>query len=229
MEKHNKPKTKLFLSLPRAASAMSFKNPICNPGRDKQRSSVKQNIGFSGPITPEIARKKTKNATKSFDVVAQELTSPKVSCLGQIRLKHKKKTTTKKKNYNDHDHGGKSKEVMKIKAFTRPSIFSRPRKVEGKSRGKSGDEVVIEAPSLGKLNKYASGRETLGDFNWKTHITSIDNNGDYEEDDEVIIPYSAPILIGERGSVVPITDKKEINLWKRRTMISRPPPPPLQL
>jgi hypothetical protein len=44
-----------------------------------------------------------------------------------------------------------------------------------------------------------------------------------EEEEEFMIPFSAPMMI---GGGVPLQPRKEINLWKRRTMA---PPRPLQL
>ncbi|KAG5542489.1 hypothetical protein RHGRI_022136 [Rhododendron griersonianum] len=63
-------------------------------------------------------------------------------------------------------------------------------------------------------------------------IASMDGDNDREyfsdeesegEEEEVIIPFSAPIILvgdggGGGGGGVALEPKKEINLWKRRTM-----------
>ncbi|GAB2243589.1 hypothetical protein Droror1_Dr00023717 [Drosera rotundifolia] len=257
MEKPSKPKNKLFKYLPRAATAMSFRNPVFSPGRDKHRSSMKQNIGFSGPMIPDVARRKPKNVTASFDVVAHELTSPKVGCMGQIKLKKKKKDVivirtklprTKSVTVQDHDRRGKDKDSKKKKTNDSKShkISKKSKDDEKWSRGR-GNKAGIEvaAPSLGKMKKYASGRDTLGDFDWMAPIKEV-NQGDHDldyhsfevggrrrsesyssdvdEEEEVIIPHSAPILLSGQGVAAP--ERKQINLWARRTMAS---PSPLQL
>ncbi|GMH20523.1 hypothetical protein Nepgr_022364 [Nepenthes gracilis] len=244
MEKQHKSQNKLFKYLPRAASAVSFQNPVFSPGRDK-RSSAKHGLGFSGPIftstlIPDAARRKPKNGGSSFDV-AQEPTSPKVSCIGQIKLKHKKKkimTMTKKKSVpsdSSPDHRPprhKAKQGFKIQ-----KIFSKS-KLDGKPDDWS---AVSEAPSLGMMKKFASGRESLGDFDWKAQFKHEDYDRDYHSDEEggrggehgdeegekeVIIPHSAPILVGGRAVNLEARKRKEVNIWKRRSFVS---PRPLQL
>ncbi|GAB4832970.1 hypothetical protein Ancab_006991 [Ancistrocladus abbreviatus] len=256
MEKANKPKNNLFLKyLPRAASAVSFQNPTFSPGRDK-RSSTKHGLGFSGPLIPLEARRRPKNgSTSNFDV-AQEPTSPKVSCIGQIKLKHKQKKMIKKMKSQpsvsssaQHHHKAKESKKQPIKFH---KIFGKSKSdiFEGKSNS-CGVKVSEEAPSLGMMRKFASGRETLGNFDWKAEIKGVDfddnDNHDYhsdyeekrrrrrenyggaEEDDnekETIIPHSAPILIGKGGVALEPNKRKEINLWMRRNMAS---PSALQL
>ncbi|GAB4828383.1 hypothetical protein Ancab_035381 [Ancistrocladus abbreviatus] len=259
MEKPNKPKNNLFLKyLPKAASAVSFQNPIFSPGRDK-RSSVKHGLGFSGPIMsmiPEEARRKPKHgssANNNFDV-AQEPTSPKVSCIGQIKLKHKKKKRMIKKisqpsvaTSDQH----RSKEISTKQSSKIHKTFGKSKSdiVDGKSKVFDGLVSEEALPSLGMMKKFASGRETLGSFEWTAEIQGVDNDDhhdcDYqsdhggrrrgrgkvceEEDDEekevVIVPHSAPILMGKGGVALEQKRRKEVNLWKR----SMASPPPLHL
>ncbi|KAF9602558.1 hypothetical protein IFM89_029857 [Coptis chinensis] len=73
------------------------------------------------------------------------------------------------------------------------------------------------------MNQFTSGRDALDDFDWKYYSEREDS----DEEDEVFIAHSTPILIGS-GDVgrVALEPRKDINLWKRRTM---DPPKPLQL
>ncbi|KAL2895303.1 hypothetical protein RDABS01_011212 [Bienertia sinuspersici] len=288
MENSNnkQPPKNLFLKfLPKAASAVSFQNPQYSPGRDHHHhnhhhsSKLKAHAhkGFSGPINfsvlPDEARGKPKN-DGSYE--AHEPTSPKVSCMGQIKNKHKKikklrKIVSNKKNNNiacnDSSCAIKSEEVNNKKSssssiskfFTKKSSSSKGSSDNKKDHGKN-DRITtldhkINAPSLGKMNKFASGRESLANFDWTAQIAPYDHDRDYysddeerrrnhsdededgdDDDEEVIIPYSAPILmVGGRSSLSRDGDddnhqdlepRKEVNLWKRRTMA---PPPPLAL
>lgn len=52
-----------------------------------------------------------------------------------------------------------------------------------------------------------------------------DSDCEFEYQEEPIIPFSAPITVGGGGGLA-LQPKKEINLWKRRTMN---PPRPLRL
>ena len=88
-EKESKLKNKIFKILPKAAAAavsMTFQNPPFSPGRDHKFKHHGGKGFFSGPMIPVEARRKSKDGC----VETQEPTSPKISCMGQI--KHKKKT-----------------------------------------------------------------------------------------------------------------------------------------
>lgn len=272
MENSNKPKNLFLKFLPKAASAMSFQNHQFSPGRDHHHhhsSKVRAHAhkGFSGPINfavlPEEAREKP---SKDGSFEAHEPTSPKVSCMGQIKYKHKKKKMMRKvasKNDNivvnnavvDDDHEKQSTRSSISKFFNRSSV----KKSKSNPSGDHGKEVRRAAvdnkkntvvPSLGMMNKFASGRESLADFDWTAQIAPLDHDRDYYSDDEerrrdhsddendeereVIIPYSAPIVVGGRSSrgdddqdvMGRLEPRKEVNLWRRRTMA---PPPPLAL
>ncbi|KAJ4967008.1 hypothetical protein NE237_018857 [Protea cynaroides] len=72
------------------AASLTFHNPPISPNRDMRPENFSRfkantsNKGFS--LIPAEARRKSRNG--SFD--ATEPTSPKVSCMGQIKHKHKK-------------------------------------------------------------------------------------------------------------------------------------------
>jgi len=254
MEKQAKPKNKILKFLPRAASAVavSFQNHQFSPSRDR-RSEINANKlknhagrGFSGPIIPMIpdeARRKPKNGG-SFD--SQEPTSPKVSCMGQI--KHKKKMIKKAKRA-----APAPLPPQKVKAVA--TSTSPPRELKkhasairrifagAKPAGRKSDASVDYnnkpvlpdgAPCLSQMKRFASGRDSLSDFDWMAQIAPMDrDHRNYysdeergesdEEEEEFMIPFSAPMMI---GGGVPLQPRKEINLWKRRTMA---PPRPLQL
>ncbi|XP_015072885.1 uncharacterized protein At1g76070 [Solanum pennellii] len=234
-EKPSKPKKNMILKfLPKAAAAtVIFQNHPFSPGRDKRLHH--NHKGFSGPIIsiiPAEARiRKSNSETKE-----EEPTSPKVSCIGQI--KQRKKLNKPRKIECPKSLEKKSSNFRKI--------FQRRRKNDvDKNETNMRCEVQNRAtPCLSQMRKYASGREgNLSNFDWKNvQITpddhrkyySDDDGDDYhrdgdedEDEDEVIIPFSAPILIGrDNRPNFTLEPKKEINLWKRRTMTK---PNPLQL
>ncbi|CAN1315202.1 Uncharacterized protein At1g76070 [Linum perenne] len=98
------------------------------------------------------------------------------------------------------------------------------------------------APGLSNMRRFASGHrpDGLGNFDWTAHqIAPVEsecrdysddeeeNRGGYSDDDtdadEVVVAFPARIGEVEGMSLKP---RKEVNLWKRRTM---DPPRPLQL
>ncbi|KDP36872.1 hypothetical protein JCGZ_08163 [Jatropha curcas] len=246
MEKQPKSKNNILKFLPKAASAVYFHNPPFSPNRDRRSDNnychrLKAHVGkgFSGPFVsmiPDEVRRKPKNG--SFET--QEPTSPKVSCIGQI--KHKKKMVNKTK---------RTSPPKEIKAVSSPrdvkkhaSKFKRLFSISAKpTAGRRSDASIYDrpplsdrAPSLGQMKRFASGRDTFSNFDWTAQITPVESDHrDYSsdeddrmychqgEEDEVIIPFSAPMLIGSGAALQP---RKEVNLWKRRTMN---PPKPLQL
>ncbi|KAG5246537.1 embryo defective family protein [Salix suchowensis] len=110
----------------------------------------------------------------------------------------------------------------------------------GRGSNVSGGEkpkLPEKTPSLSQMKRFASGRDTLAGFDWTAHqIAPVEfDHSDYysdeekvdrfeeEEHEEVIIPFSAPMMVGGGVDLLP---RKEINLWKKRTIN---PPSPLQL
>lgn len=257
-------KSKLLKYLPKAASAVSFQNPVFSPGREKQR--LYSSSGFSGPIVsiiPDEARRRPRKGHEEDGGLGstQEPSSPKVSCIGQIKKNNKKKKSAShphkhhhhhkhENGDDDHDHrkkeGAKEKKqdskILKIFGFgSRKANHhnNKPSSVVGGAGEFGGSSHSESMPSLGHMKRFASGRQSLANFDWTAQIAPVNdlddrnfhsdeefgrysNSDDSEgEEAEVIIPFSAPILRG--GLQEP---RKEVNLWQRRNTAS---PPPLQI
>ncbi|XP_019173687.1 PREDICTED: uncharacterized protein At1g76070-like [Ipomoea nil] len=245
MEKPVKPsKAKMILKFLPKSAAISFQSLPFSPGRDKRPAAAADikthcNKGFSGPIIsiiPAEARRKSGMDT-------QEPSSPKVSCIGQI--KHKKKMAKQKRQQPRVDPLPTKKDYARSLTTSFQEISSSSAAIGKIFHGRRSDatadssrlRVCEDAPSLGQMKRFASGRETLSDFNWTTASTAtaqvvphgrkycLDNDSD-DEYEEISIPFSAPMFGGHGSTTLPLEPRKEINLWKRRTMAQ---PKPLQL
>ena len=221
-EKKSKLKNKIFKILPKAAAmSVTFQNPPFSPGRDHKCKHYGGKGFFSGRMIPDEARRKAKNG---HGVETQEPTSPKISCMGQI--KHKKGGA---KNMSMSMPTPRDPEVKKhASKFQRMLLFHA-----GKPKQSDADVESERAPAppLGHMRRFASGRETFSNFDWKAQIAPHDQERDYDDvdrlDDEIIIPFSAPLTLGGATALnLNVQPRKEINLWKRRTMA---PPRPLKL
>lgn len=237
-----KSKFKFLTMIPKAAASFRFQNPQFSPGRDKQRSNQEHknhmNKGFSGPISivPQEARNKSKNSANEFDT--HEPTSPRISCMGQIKNRKrlsKKRTALPQKDLSKTEESTSSplgKKQSSSGGFL--GLFGNAkcaRKLD--AFDPKPKEMSNLAPNLGHMRRFASGRESLANFDWtKAQIAPGDysddeeNRGEDDDDDEVIIPFSAPIPRGGGGGEIarrPFEPKKEINLWKRRTMVQPRP------
>jgi hypothetical protein len=226
------------------AITVTFQNAPFSPGRDhKFRSDNNTNKwgaktkGFSGPVVTMIPYEARTKPTET----TQEPTSPKISCMGQI--KHHKKKHIAKNNIplptrKDASTTPKDTEVKKSKFQRIFSQRSKSKFMERKSDGNSGGEGK-NAPPMGDMRRFASSREAFSNFDWKAVIEpeEIDQRDCFTdgEEDEILIPFSAPILVGggdaantttSSSSNLKFKPRDEINLWKRRTMA---PPRPLQL
>ncbi|KAL6955009.1 hypothetical protein U1Q18_042181 [Sarracenia purpurea var. burkii] len=250
-KKAAKAKNKFLKFLPRAASAVTFQNPPFSPDKKRSEHSTGNklktyagNKGFSGPLIPMIpaeARRKSKNSSFENPEVPEPI-SPKVSCMGQIKHKNKikkdKKSSLPKQDFKPvlNDFPSKKKQ---------PSLFRTVSMITGaKPPGRKSDASADKprllpdrAPSLSQMKRFASGRESVINFDWEADLVSpaggyqpdyyFDEENEREER-EVIIPFSAPILVGGGGGGGggALEGRKEINLWKRRTMAQ---PRPLQV
>ncbi|CAH1431018.1 unnamed protein product [Lactuca virosa] len=286
----SKPKSKILKFLPRASSSVSFQNPpLYSPNKDK-RSSEKTHksnlgIGFSGPmvsIIPSDNRRKIKN--DSTFTLLYEPTSPRVSCMGQVKCKHYRnkfagadgvtnkvkppanptKKVSKTMSFNvlrtHHkeqdqekmekvDPVVKSKKKLGIRSLFRGGASNNGRKSDATNNNSSSKTAcnLPRAPSMSTMKRFSSGRDAFKNFDWTTQVAPLntghrnyftdddkDGGSDGEEDEKILIPSSAPVIVRNKGisddfvrsGVINLEPRKEINLWKRRTM---PQPPPLQL
>ncbi|RZB70279.1 hypothetical protein D0Y65_039505 [Glycine soja] len=234
-EKESKLKNKIFKILPKAAAAavsMTFQNPPFSPGRDHKFKHHGGKGFFSGPMIPVEARRKSKDGC----VETQEPTSPKISCMGQI--KHKKKKNQIKKAAKTMSMP--TEEKKQASKFQRMMSFhsGKPKRPAARKQQSDADleSERSPAPPLGHMRRFASGRETFSNFDWKAQIAPeerdcysyYDDRLESDAEDEIIIPFSAPLTVGGAASALNLNaqPRKEINLWKRRTMA---PPRPLQL
>ncbi|XP_076885688.1 uncharacterized protein At1g76070-like [Bidens hawaiensis] len=274
---HQKTKSmsKILKFLPRATSSVSFQNPpLYSPVKDKKLpdKTHKSNlgIGFSGPlvsIVPPETRRKIKNDSKFTPLY--EPTSPRVSCMGQVKCKHYRKLTgvdkPKPNNNNkfsrttscapvrinnisniNNEEVDKEKVVMTKKKLGLRGLFnSNGRKSDASNdKSKTTALTIPKSQSLSTMKRFSSGRDAFINFDWTTQVAPLDSacqSGltDDERDGgsdggEVVIPSSAPVMVRNKGvwdgfvrvGGVNVEPRKEINLWKRRTMAQ---PQPLQL
>lgn len=210
--------------------------------------------GFSGTLVPPEARRTSKNS--SF--VTHEPTSPKVSCMGTIKCKHmqnKKMVPVLSKEDKRRIAAAAASKVettvaaspvvKEKKKSAIKSLFHHGRKSDvSYDRGCKTPSLAPEkAPGLGQMKRFASGRETFANFDWTNPTAQVapeyysdgereNHSDDEEEKREVIISFSAPILVNGVGNKnknnnkcrgIELEPRKEINLWKRRTMAQPKP------
>ncbi|KAJ7944103.1 Syringolide-induced protein 14-1-1 [Quillaja saponaria] len=148
MEKLSKLKIRISKLLPQTVAAVTFQGPPPSPrnGRVSRLSTTTAKIS----IIPSEARRRPEGS--SFD--AREPTSPKVSCIGQVKHKKKKKMK-KKKKASKHNRveleqpateSVQNDEQKKKKQFT---------VLEDQKKLPLPDQRI---PSLGKLMRFSSGR-----------------------------------------------------------------------
>lgn len=171
---------------PRTSALISASYPIApfSPGRDMKRPSDysargRPNCharGFSGPlisIIPQEAREKKKD--NEFE--SHEPTSPKVSCIGQVKLKKIKcqaKVRPNGREKGKDQHGNRppmlrTKEIESEPCSPREAKASKLKKLLHMSREKkpaerpvSGAEptaAAVQVPKLGQLKRFTSGRD----------------------------------------------------------------------
>lgn len=230
--------------LPKAASAVNFHNLAFSPGRDRRSEIIhkhKANVGKGfnpcRSMIPVEVRRQPNN--ESFET-QEEPTSPKISCMGQIKHKKKmNKATYKRVSLPQETKPVSQTQRQVMKHASKLKRLFTGSKAGRKSNAFDGGKPTLpdRAPSLSQMKRFASGRDTLASFDWTAHqIAPVEPVGrDYysdeergdsfedQEDEEVIIPFSAPMVLGGGADLLP---RKEVNLWKRRTM---DPPEPLRL
>ncbi|XP_004500912.1 uncharacterized protein At1g76070-like [Cicer arietinum] len=235
MEKNFKLRSKILKILP--SINLTFQNNPFSPGKnhkskqDNAKNWARPHKGFSGPIVS--IKPKGINGIEN-----EEPTSPKISCMGQI--KHKKKQIKKVKDIVEVKKHVTTFQKMLLHVG-KPKSEGRRRKSDATAAQDNKYALEERATHLSQMKRFASGRGTFANFDWKAQVVAEEiedyysdedrMNGDDDDDDEeeeFMIPFSAPILLGGGGVGVldNLKPRKEINLWKRRTMA---PPRPLQL
>jgi hypothetical protein len=218
MEKLIRSKKSNFLTF--LANSTSFSNPA-----PPMKHAQYHNKGFSGPILhliPDEARRKEKTDTPFG---TQEPTSPIVSCIGQIKKKAKKNKLPRAKSIKKRvplklerkPRSGNNISLVQRMFGRKPPI---PRHRLEVSRSDNMLASTSKAPRIDHMKRFKSGRGSLRDFDWteiKREIKGIDS----KEDDDLSVYYTAPLVFGG-----PPEPRKEVNLWKRRTIGA---PVPLKL
>lgn len=246
-QKQGKPKSKILKFLPKAASGVYFHNPPYSPTRDRRLENAAKlkahgRRGFSGPLMiSDEARRKPRTGSFDYHTQEEEPTSPKVSCMGQI--KHKKQIK-KIKRANIHNLIPKdaskppapwSPREIKKHGFAFRRMFSSvnpARKSDSinvnHDHDRTAPRLPDRAPSLSQMKRFASGRgNAFANFDINHHDCSDEERGDSDGEEDVRIAFSAPLVAGgDQFHQVPLQPRKEINIWKRRTMAA---PSPLEL
>ncbi|KAF8109098.1 hypothetical protein N665_0102s0008 [Sinapis alba] len=250
-----KNKNKLLKMLPKAMS-FGHRVPPFSPGRDLHHhhnttSSSSNKAFFSGPMVPLVPKAARVRRNKS-DAVWSEPTSPKVSCIGQIKRVKSKRSSPKKNRamipkIPKTSSSFLTKEDGKGRLSTIKRLFSFSSAAGGGNASrKSHPTAVTEhpvtvvssaaVPSLGQMKKFASSREGLGGFDWAVEMKHEDESPadrGYYSDDEKRGGFfrdeeeeEDDIIIPFSAPLMSLKPKTEVNLWKRRTM---DPPKPLHL
>ncbi|KAG6390616.1 hypothetical protein SASPL_148354 [Salvia splendens] len=207
MEKaSSKSKSKILRLIPRAATAsFSFQNPRVRGNSNNLKSQLYR--AFSCPMISMIPAE-AREESKSSEI--QEPTSPKISCMGQI--KPKKKICRLQPEFGPvipSQPATLNKNPSVIK-----KIFNGRRKSDDSiNRGKP--PLPDRAPRLSHLMRFASSRDKFACHDW------AGGGGDWgsysDVDDDVVFP-----MLGSVADVV-LEPRKEINLWKRRTVAQLKP------
>ncbi|XP_076906632.1 uncharacterized protein At1g76070-like [Bidens hawaiensis] len=262
-----KPINKILKYLPRATSSVSFQNPqIYSPVKDKKpcEKPHKSNLGIGFTVVPSSDTHLNMKSRNGSPKLVFEPTSPRVSCMGQVKCKHYRKlaaaaaaanaakTATKTNKFSratsftpvtSYNKEEDKEKVTKSKKKGIKGLFSSRKKADAKDNKSKTASYLPKAPSLGNMKRFASGRDAFASFDWTTQVTPLDcaQRNYYTEDErdgsdgeEVMIPSSAPVMERNKGVCdnfvrvggVNLEPRKEINLWKRRTMAQ---PKPLQL
>jgi len=231
-----------FLKSTVASFSSTF--PTSGGGR---RSSFNHRNAFSGPIVsivPPEARGGRRNK-RSSGYVTPEPSSPKVSCIGQI----KRSSSRRQKKVNPCGKNGgacplpprppapaegkpcrphnKGSLIRRMSFFRRSRSRSRSSSKDGLTGNGKATAAAAPAPEppagLGQMRRFTSGRAAFQDFDWREEERRS-RDSDEEDEDDGFVAHSAPLVLG--GGVVASEPRKEVNLWRRRPMA---PPAPLEL
>ncbi|KAL6522093.1 hypothetical protein OROMI_031970 [Orobanche minor] len=212
----NKSKNKVFKAV---QAAISFQNLPFRPRRDTRadviasRLKLHQSKVLSGPIVSMIPAE-ARRISKNFE--NQEPTSPKVSCMGQI--KHKKASLPKELKPVSVSKPDKTNKIGPTSP--NPDMTTKTKKHSGTKKifgaGRKSDALIDRAkaptrgaaPSLSQIRKFASSRNTFVNFDWTAAQIAPAVDREYYSDGEraysdgeevVIVPFSAPMLVSGAG------------------------------
>ncbi|KAG8050390.1 hypothetical protein GUJ93_ZPchr0009g491 [Zizania palustris] len=189
------------------------------------RSSFNRRNAFSGPIVsivPPEARgagggRKGSRGEHRSGFRTPEPSSPKVSCIGQI----KKAKACCKNGACPLPRAPKPPKSSLVKRM--PMLFRRSRSRSSSRgsffKGRPGRTAVAAAPApapvgLGQMKRFTSGRAAFEDFDWR----DADRRAS-DDDEEAFVAHSAPLLVLGGGLLVAASEpRKEVNLWSRRPM-----------
>ncbi|GJM99411.1 hypothetical protein PR202_ga16506 [Eleusine coracana subsp. coracana] len=234
------------------STVASFSSTFPTSSRGR-RSSFNHRNAFSGPIVVSIVPPEARGRgggrrrqSSSSGYRTPEPSSPKVSCIGQI-----KRNKSKKVNPACCKNGvcplpprppaaAEAARCKPKRSLVKRVLFRRSRSrssstssrssnngTRGGSKGVVATDPAPVAPALGGLGhmkRFTSGRAAFQDFDWEAETRARFDDDDEEEEDEGFVAHSAPLVLG--GGVVAAEPKKEVGLWRRRPIA---PPTPLQL
>ncbi|KAA8537472.1 hypothetical protein F0562_027080 [Nyssa sinensis] len=201
MEKLAKSNNMLLKFLPKSASVVEK--------RSDNATKLKTHVGkgFSGPIVPMIQAKARPEPKINSSFQPQEPTSPKVSCMGQIKHKNKNKIKQTKKIVSlpkDFKPVVSSPREGKKKPYTIKAIFNSAKPARKSNASAEKPPLPDRAPSLSQMKMFASGRDKIGNLDWMLQIAPVDlDNRNYcsdedreseGEEEQVIFPFSAAIM-----------------------------------
>lgn len=149
MEKLSKMKNKFFKFLPKrpVASVSSYQNPTLSPN-----ASVTTARKVS--IIPKEARRKH----RSISFSAREPSSPKVSCIGQVKCKKKKRKAKRV-------HQSSTKKNDSVTSHENKKILLQSEKALVVEENQELAPSMLIVPTLGTMRKFESGRgNSLSDF-----------------------------------------------------------------
>ncbi|MED6121341.1 hypothetical protein PIB30_029224 [Stylosanthes scabra] len=174
MEKISKLKKKLFKFLPTqpVVASRTLQNPTMSPNNSvsskRGSGSHHKHISKVSIVSKEVRRKHRSVSFRSNN----EPSSPKVSCMGQVQCKKKKRIALQQKKVEENnDHVPIQEKKGKVLLW----IFKGQKQSGGGSGNNEGfvleekvqeDSQVIAAPSLGAMKKFTSGRGSLSGFDF---------------------------------------------------------------
>ncbi|XP_076900787.1 uncharacterized protein At1g76070-like [Bidens hawaiensis] len=240
-----KSKNPIMKFLPKPTSSVSFQNPpIYSPARDKRISEKphKSNlgIGLSGPMVSMILAD-TRRQIRNNGVV-YEPTSPRVSCMGQVKCKNRNKNrkpqppnkvsrvksiTRETIPHKDDDSKETKPDVKSAKKLGFKKLFSGITVTPSDRRRQDSEKKDSVAPSLGTMKRFSSGRDKFSSYDWTKEVAAMDSD-DESDLERFVVPSSAPVIIRsslefDDNNIIKVAGistepRNEINLWKRRTM-----------